>query len=149
MKVLLVCSSGGHFSGMMHLRSFWEKTERVWVTFRSPSTEGMLQQERVWWAFSPTNRHVGNLIRNFSLAVWVLLQEKPDVVLSTGAGVAVPFLVLARLLGSQTIFIESITRVTSLSVSARLVLPFSEVYVQWPQLQALYPQTHYAGVVNR
>lgn len=38
-------------------------------------------------------------------------------------------------------FVESVTRITTLSLSARLVLPFlSVLYVQWPQLQTLYPQ---------
>ncbi|MDJ0574868.1 MAG: hypothetical protein QNJ65_06830 [Xenococcaceae cyanobacterium MO_234.B1] len=68
-------------------------------------------------------------------------QESPDLVLSTGAGVAVPFLILAKLKGIKTAFIESFTRVKELSLSARLVLPFLDaLYVQWKQLQVKYPQ---------
>ena len=54
---------------------------------------------------------------------------------------AVPFLVLGRLFGSQVVFVESITRIDSLSLSARLVRPFLHVlYVHWPQLQSRYPR---------
>ena len=148
MKILLVCSSGGHFAAMMRLKRFWERKERVWVTFRNPSTEGSLVGEKVWWAFSPTNRNLVNLVRNFFLALYVLLKEKPELVMTTGAGVAVPFLILAHLLGARTVFIESITRVDSLSLSARLVAPFAEVYVQWPELQKHYPKTLYAGTMT-
>jgi beta-1,4-N-acetylglucosaminyltransferase len=148
MKILLVCSSGGHFSGMMRLKKFWERSERTWVTFRNPSTEGSLLGEKVWWAYSPTNRNLVNLVRNFFLAVYVLLKEKPDLVITTGAGVAVPFLWLAHLLGAQTVFVESITRVHSLSLSARLVSSFAEIYVQWPELQKHYPKTIYAGAIT-
>lgn len=148
MKLLLVCSSGGHLTGMMHLKRFWQEHERTWVTFRSPSTEGVLAQENTRWAYSPTNRHLLNLVRNFFLAVAIVLKEKPDLVISTGAGVGVPFLFLARLVGCRVAFVESITRADSLSLSARLVLPIADVYVQWPQLQKQYPKTIYAGIAG-
>jgi beta-1,4-N-acetylglucosaminyltransferase len=139
MKVLLVCSTGGHFSTCQQLRSFWQNYDHVWVTFRTPATEASLKDEQVYWAWSPTNRNLPNLIRNLLLSWKVLHREKPDVVISTGAGVSVPFLLLARLLGSQTIFVESITRVTDLSLSAKLALPFLHViYVHWEQLQSRY-----------
>lgn len=139
---MLVCSAGGHFRAIQELRPFWSSHERVWVTFQTASSEATLTSETAYWAWSPTNRHLPNLIRNYSLAWNLLLKEQPDLVISTGAGIAVPFLVLAKLLGKQTIFIESITRVEQLSLSARLALPFlDEIYVHWPQLQARYPQT--------
>jgi beta-1,4-N-acetylglucosaminyltransferase len=141
MKILLVCSTGGHFQALQQLRPFWDKHEQYWVTFRTESTEIGLNGKKVAWAFSPTNRNIPNLIRNLFLAVKVLRQERPDLVLTTGAGVAVPFIVLAKVLGSQTAFIESFTRIKQLSLSARLVLPFLDtLYVQWPQLQAKYPK---------
>lgn len=139
MKIMLVCSAGGHFSTCYQLRPFWQNHDHVWVTFRTSATEASLKNEKVYWAWSPTNRNISNLIRNFSLSWKVLRQEKPDMVISTGAGVSVPFLFLARLLGSQTIFVESITRVTDLSLSAKLALPFLHVvYVHWEQLQTRY-----------
>lgn len=71
----------------------------------------------------------------------MLRRPRPDVILSTGAGVAVPFLILGKLLGCRTVFVESITRIETLSLSARLALPFLDVlYVHWPQLQARYPR---------
>lgn len=141
MKILLVCSTGGHFKTLQQLQPFWEKHDRIWVTFHTTPTEIALQGEKVSWAYSPTNRNIPNLIRNFWLAWKVVTNERPDLVLSTGAGVAVPFLILAKLFGSQTAFVESITRVQELSLSARLVLPFLDVlYVHWLQLKTKYPQ---------
>jgi beta-1,4-N-acetylglucosaminyltransferase len=141
MTVLLVCSSGGHFKGLQQLRPFWENQERVWVTFRTATTEAELVEENVFWAYSPTNRNFPNFCKNLILALKLIRKNKPDVIISTGAGVAVPFLILGKLLGSKTVFIESVTRVNTLSLSAKLVLPFlSVLYVQWPQLQVRYPQ---------
>jgi UDP-N-acetylglucosamine:LPS N-acetylglucosamine transferase len=141
MKVLLVCSSGGHFKGLQQLRPFWEQHERVWVTFKTATTQAALTEETVSWAFSPTNRNLPNLFRNLLLAFQVISQTQPDLIISTGAGVAVPFLMIGKLFGSKTAFIESVTRIQTLSLSAKLLLPFlSVLYVQWPQLQARYPQ---------
>ena len=131
---------------MQTLQSFWNTHERVWVTFSTATTESALKGEKVYWAASPTNRNLPNLVRNFFLAWKVLLHESPDLVISTGAGVGVPFLVVAKILGSQTVFIELITRVKQLSLSARLVLPFLDaIYVHWPQLQARYHRAELIG----
>lgn len=141
MKILLVCSTGGHFRSMHELQLFWKTHERIWVTFHSSTTKSALDAEKVYWAWSPTNRNLPNLVRNFLLAWQVLYRERPQLVISTGAGVAVPFLILAKILGSQTVFIESITRVKQLSLSARLALPFLDaLYVRWSELQVRYPQ---------
>ncbi|MBD2666008.1 glucosyltransferase [Richelia sinica FACHB-800] len=141
MKFLLVCSSGGHFKALQQLHPFWENQERLWVTFRTATTEAELTEEKVFWAYSPTNRNFPNFCRNLLLAWQVIRKNRPDVIISTGAGVAVPFLILGKLFGKKTIFIESITRINTLSLSAKLTLPFlSILYVQWPQLQARYPQ---------
>jgi UDP-N-acetylglucosamine:LPS N-acetylglucosamine transferase len=146
MKIMLVCSAGGHFHAMQELKPFWGTHERVWVTFSSNTIKAILEAEKVYWAWSPTNRHLPNLVRNFFLAWKVLLQERPHVVISTGAGVAVPFLIVAKILGCQTVFVELFTRVEQLSLSARLVLPFLDaIYVHWPQLQTRYPQ---AEIIN-
>jgi beta-1,4-N-acetylglucosaminyltransferase len=142
MKIMMICSGGGHFRTLHHMRSLLECDTCIWVTFRSPQTEKTLQNELVYWAYSPTNRNLPNLIRNFWLAWAVLRQEQPDLILSTGAGVAVPFLILGKLLGCQTAFVESVTRVQQLSLSARLSEPFLDaLYVHWPQLQARYPKS--------
>jgi len=147
MKIMLVCSAGGHFRAMQELQPFWSNHQRVWVTFRTATAEAALASETAYWAWSPTNRNLPNLIRNYGLAWSLLLKEQPDLVISTGAGIAVPFLVLAKLFGKQTVFIESITRVEQLSLSARLALPFlDEIYVHWPQLQVRYPQSQLVGL---
>jgi beta-1,4-N-acetylglucosaminyltransferase len=141
MKILLICSSGGHFKALQQLRPFWQDSDPVWVTFKTATTEAALTGETVYWAYSPTNRNLPNLFRNLVLAFQVLKSDRPDVILSTGAGVAVPFLILGKLWGSQTVFIESVTRVTHLSLSAKLALPFlSVLYVHWPQLKQRYPK---------
>src|SRR5207237_7782811 len=83
----------------------------------------------------PTRRHVGNFLKNAALALGLLRRERPDVVISTGAGVAVPFIWVARLLAVPTIYVELLTRARDLSLTGRLVYPVaSRVVVRWPEL---------------
>lgn len=133
--VLLVCSTGGHLLELLALRSAWEDLDRIWVTFDRGDAHGLLAGERVVFAFGPTNRNVKNLLRNLFLAWRVLGLTRPCAVVSTGAGVAVPFAWLARVRRTRVVYIESLTRVGVPSLSGRLIAPFANrLYVQWPDL---------------
>jgi UDP-N-acetylglucosamine:LPS N-acetylglucosamine transferase len=133
--LLIVCSSGGHLLQMHELREAWEGFERVWVTFDKSDSRSLLREERVVHAYGPTNRNVPNLLRNLRLAVRVLRDERPAAILTTGAGVAVPFAWIGRLLGVPTVYVESVTRIDGLSLSARMIAPVAKrMYAQWPEL---------------
>jgi len=141
MKVLLVCSSGGHLGQMHTLRPWWGEHERLWVTFDGADSRSLLRDERVAWAFHPTTRNVPNLLRNLRLAIRLLRDERPDLVVSTGAGVAFPFFVVARLLGIKTAFIEVYDRIDSATLTGRLCYRFSDVFaLQWEEQKRSYPK---------
>ncbi|WP_444961237.1 UDP-N-acetylglucosamine--LPS N-acetylglucosamine transferase [Nocardiopsis sp. M1B1] len=138
--VLLVASSGGHLAQLCSLRPWWRHRERVWVTFRTPDAESALTGERVRWAFHPTTRHVGNLLRNSWLAVRVLRERRPCAVVTTGAGVALPFFALAWLLRIPTVYIEVYDRLDTPTLTARLCRPFTRLFLaQWEEQRAFMP----------
>ena len=142
----LVCSAGGHFLQLHSLGDVWRDVPRVWVTLPAVDTQSLLKEEQVRWAFGPTNRNLVNFFRNLRLAFSILREERPGTVLSTGAGVSVPFVWVARLLGIRTIFIEDLTRVSGLSLSGKLVYWVADVFlVQWPELAKRYRRAQYRG----
>lgn len=147
MRLLLIASSGGHIFEMFCLREFWKDKDRYWVTFPTADARSLLAGEKeVYWAAFPTVRNVPNLLRNMVLAVKLLLRNRPGMILTTGAGVAAPFLWLASLLGIPTVFVESITRITEISLTARLVKPFAtKMLVQWPELVEKYSGVEHHG----
>ena len=133
--LLIVCSSGGHLLQMLELRDAWSGFERVWVTFDKSDARSLLREERVLHAHSPTNRNIPNLLRNLRLAARVLREERPAAILTTGAGVAVPFAWAGKLFGIPTVYVESVTRIEGLSLSARMIAPVARrMYAQWPEL---------------
>lgn len=148
MKLLLVCTPGGHFSTMMGLKKFWSAYCREWVTYPRADTQQLRDKEVVHWVEKQEARDLWRACANFFRALSILRQSRPDLVVSTGASLAVPFLLASKLLSIKTVFIESITRASDLSLSGKLVYNFvDEFYVQWPECIERYPKAQYRGVV--
>ncbi len=141
MKALLVCSPGGHLAQLHQLRSWWDKHDRTWVTFAHPQAESLLVGERVIPAFSPTTRNIPNALRNLRLAITVIRAERPDVVISDGAGLAFPFFIMGRLLGVRTVYLEVYDRISRSTLTGRLCYPLADLFLlQWPEQVASYPR---------
>lgn len=145
-RALLVGSSGGHLAQLVAMADWWRETERRWVTFDTADAVSTLPGEQVAWAHHPTTRNIPNLLRNLVLAIRVLRDWRPDVVVSNGAAVAVPFFLVARLLGVRTVYLEVYDRVDSRTLTGRLVRPFTDLFlVQWPEQLDLYPEARLVG----
>jgi UDP-N-acetylglucosamine:LPS N-acetylglucosamine transferase len=142
MKVALVCSSGGHLAQLHRLEPWWRRHDRTWVTFRTPDAESLLAgQEIVVWAHHPTTRSIPNLLRNLRLAWRVLRSDRPDLVVSDGAGVALPFFLVARILRIKTVYVEVYDRIDEPSLTGRLCYPLSDLFVlQWEDQRRAYPR---------
>ena len=144
--VLLVASSGGHLLQLSQLKDQWPRRLRHWVSFDTPDARSLLEGEQVTWAFHPTNRHAGNLARNLWLAWRVIGKARPAAVVTTGAGVAVPFCYVGRIFGARVVYIESFARVSRPSLTGRLVHPVATAFfVQWPELQRFFPKARHEG----
>lgn len=146
MKIALVGSSGGHLTHLLALRTWWERHDRFWVTFDKPDATSVLADERVYWCHHPTNRNLPNLIRNTGLAWRVVRDERPDVIVSSGAAVAVPFFVVGKMIGARTVYLEVYDRIDSPTLTGRLVHPIADrFYVQWPEQLRFYRNARLAG----
>jgi UDP-N-acetylglucosamine:LPS N-acetylglucosamine transferase len=87
----------------------------------------------------------------FVLNLWeafqILRKEKPNVILSTGAGPAVPFAIIGRyFFGVRIIFIETITRIYKPSLTGRLMYWLAhDFFYQWEPLGRYFPKSKYGG----
>ena len=148
MKICLVCSHGGHLTETLQLLDAFADHKIFFATYHSRRDREIQQIAPAYFA-----ENIGKNLWRMTLAVpwafWLLRKERPDVVLSLGAEIAVPFFYLAKLLGIKTIYIESWCRVENLSLTGRLVYPVSDVFwVQWPELlQAVGRKARYRGAV--
>ncbi len=144
--ILLVSTQGGHLAHLDALRGWWGTRDRLWVCPDTPDVADRLAGERVVTSYSPTTRNVLNLLRNSRLAFRLLRSERPSLVVSAGAGVAVPFFVAAWLLRIPTAFIEVYDRLDTPTMTGRLCGPFTtRRIVQWESQLAFYPDAHLVG----
>ena len=143
MKICLVCSHGGHLTEMLELSEAFQGHDIFFVTYESERT-GRLNRA---YRFPNLTKDRLSLLSFIPRVLRILLKERPKVVVSTGAELAVPVFYLAKLLGIKTIFVESCCRVVHPSLTGRLIYPVADVFlVQWPSLVRSYgPRARYAG----
>jgi beta-1,4-N-acetylglucosaminyltransferase len=140
-KILLVGSSGGHLVQLYQLKKWWEKHDRVWVTFKKEDSQSLLKKEKKYWCYHPTNRNFKNLIKNSALAIKILLKEKPQIIVSTGAASAVPFFYLGKIFGIKLIYIEVYDRIDLPTLTGKIVYPVTDHFIlQWEEQKKFYPK---------
>ena len=153
--LLLVASTGGHLKQLHELKDFWSRYEHTWVTFPNANGPGLLKDEKsVIWSPFPTNfPNLPNNFRNILLALKMVLSGKYTHIISTGAGVGVPYIafgwIFSPFLKTKSIFIDSLTRTIGISFSMKLVyLFFSHIRLtQWPDNTRRFTRLLYKGKV--
>ena len=148
MKVCLVGSSGGHLTHLYMLKPFWKDKERFWVTFDKSDAKSLLEGEKMYPCYFPTNRSLKALIINTMLALKVLIKEKPDLIISSGAAVAVPFFYLGKLLGAKLIYIEVFDRIDKPTITGKMVYPITDIFVvEWEEMKEVYQKAVNLGSI--
>lgn len=136
-KVCLACSHGGHLTEMLQLQEAFEGHETFYFCYDAETTKGLPNAYRVPNMARNPIQFFLNLIRVFR----IFLKERPDLVVSTGAEIAIPVVLIARLMGIATMYIECGAQVTKASFTGRLMyLLADDFYVQWPELIHVYGQ---------
>ena len=147
MKLCIACSAGGHLSEIQQVQDYYKKHPYFFISFRRFDSEDLAKKNKVYFVADP-KRNPLDLIRNFLQSFFILLKEKPDAVISTGAGAALPALFIAALMGKKTVFIESFCRINSPSLSGRIAYRFAGLFlVQWKQNLKFFPKAKYKGAV--
>ena len=141
MKVCLVGSSGGHLTHLYMLKPFWKDKEHFWVTFDKEDARSLLEGEKMYPCYYPTNRSLRALIKNTKIAWKVLHKEKPDLIISCGAAVAVPFFYLGKKMGAKLVYIEVFDRIDKPTMTGKMVYPIVDKFiVQWEEQKKVYPK---------
>lgn len=148
LKICLVGSSGGHLTHLYMLESFWKDKERFWVTFDKADAKSLLADERVISCYYPTNRSLKALLINTALAWKTIRKERPDVIISSGAAVAVPFFYIGKLFGARLIYIEVYDRIDKSTMTGKMVYPITDKFiVQWEEMKKVYKKAINLGSI--
>ena len=134
MKICLVCSHGGHLTETLQILDAFEGHDIFFATYHSAREEDVTEITRAYFTEN-IGTSVFRMFRAFFWTILVLRGERPDVIVSLGAEIALPFFYLGKLMRIKTVFIESWCRVEALSKTGKLVYPIADLFlVQWPQL---------------
>ena len=149
MNVCIACSVGGHLTQALQVVESFEGQKVFFITFHAPA-EVLPKNYKVYKVEDPRRtilspfRFVVNALQTLA----ILCKERPDIVFSTGAGVAVAACYFGKLLGAKVIFLESASRVDTRSLTGRMVYPIADLFlVQWPELAEQYNHVEYVGTV--
>lgn len=149
-KICFAASSGGHLEEIACLKPIAEKYDSFLLTEYggfNPITIG----EKTYYISQINRREKAfalKFLKLFFYSLRILLREKPDIIISTGALATCPICVIGKILGIKIIYIESFARVENASLTGRLMYKIADLFiVQWKELLSIYPNAIYRGSI--
>jgi hypothetical protein len=145
-KLLAVSSGGGHWVQLLRIKDAFEGCEVIFVTVHE-SYRAQVPGHR-FYVVNDANRWTKTrlLMTAWRLA-GIIWNERPDVVISTGAAPGYLALRLGRIMGARTVWLDSIANVERLSMSGVRIGHSADLWLtQWPHLARPHGP-HYAGSV--
>ncbi len=132
--MLCVSSGGGHWVQLLRLRPALDGLDVAYVCVRREYGR-QVAGERFYRVVDATRWSRVALVRMAIQMVLILLRERPDVVISTGAAPGFVALRIGRLLGARTVWIDSVANAGKLSLSGRRIGRYADLWLtQWPHL---------------
>ena len=144
MRVCIVSSCGGHLTEVRSLANAYEKFDYFYVVNHKIHLSDDMMGKTIFITHSERDW-------KFFLNLWeafkILRRENPDVILSTGAGPAVPFAIVARIFFNiKIIYVETVTKITTPSLTGRIMYYLAhDFFYQWKRLEKFFPKGKYGG----
>ena len=145
-RVLAVASGGGHWVQLQRMMSAFDGCDVIYA-----STMASLRSEVAGHTFysvpDANRRRPIALIMLILQMTWIMIRQRPEFVISTGAAPGYIGLLFGKLVRAQTIWVDSIANVDKLSMSGRLAGKAADLWLtQWPHL-AKNHGPHFVGAV--
>ena len=143
MIAYLVASPGGHLDELeAAVKDVFAPQERAWVTVEGHRADGLRERGESVIVLPEFKRDPRAAITTARAAARLVHERRPRLVVTTGAGAAVPFCLAARLAGARLFFVESGTRMRGPSLTGRALGPVATAtLVQWPELATVFPRS--------
>ncbi len=130
---------------MLKLSPAWRERDYFFVLFKKPVLKEFEKREPVMYIPNP-ERNPFRFVHTAIVSLRIYLKQRPEVVLTTGAGMAVAFCYIAKAFGSKIVFIEDWCIVEKPSLSGRLLYPIADLFViQREHLKVFYPKAQVGG----
>lgn len=135
-KLGIISSKGGHLLQILQLKKLFLKYNRFWITFKGVDVVYYLKKEKVYYAYYPESRNLFNAIRNLYLAIKIFYKERPTHLISSGAGIAVPFFIIGKLFfKTKLIFIEPYDFIAYPSLTGKILYNLVDLFLVQHKVQ--------------
>ncbi|GMT42299.1 MAG: capsular polysaccharide biosynthesis protein [bacterium] len=136
LKIVLASSHGGHLTEILALKDVFHGHDCFYITYKGKTTGELEPAYRFGLYFK-------NPVLFFTIwfsLIRIFLKERPDVIFSTGAELAIPVFYVAKILfGCRLIYLECSAQVEAPSLTGRIVYPITDLFlVQWEPLLKRY-----------
>jgi UDP-N-acetylglucosamine:LPS N-acetylglucosamine transferase len=146
MRICLAASAGGHLTQLLKLSDCWNDHEVFWVSTLGSAVQKIQKFGRFYIIGECNREHPWQVLRVLKNCIRIILKEKPDVIISAGAGPACLLCIVGKLLGAKIVWVDSIANVERLSLSGRIIRPLADLILsQWPEVAKKYKSVCYAG----
>ncbi|MFB5661024.1 PssD/Cps14F family polysaccharide biosynthesis glycosyltransferase [Alteribacillus sp. HJP-4] len=151
-KVLFISSVGGHLTQLMQLSPLFDKYNYHLVTEETAITKKLRDEHPTSYLVYGARNYPLSYIFKFSFncvkSLLIFLQQRPDVVVTTGVHTSVPMCYIAKLFRKKVVFIESFAKTSSPTMSGKLVYPIADLFiVQWEGMLKHYPKAVHGGAI--
>lgn len=150
LKICLAASGGGHVRQLLDLEPVWSAHDYFFVTEDTALGASLADKHRTYFVphvavgqarLGAPVKMVTGAIRSIFRSAKIIWRERPDVVISTGAGAVFFAVAWARLFGARTVVIESFARFDRPSIFSRVAAPWAHhLVVQSKALAPFYPK---------
>ncbi len=146
MKICLAASAGGHLTELLKLADSWQQYEVFYVSTANIVAKKLNRYGPTHVVGECNREHLLQVFLVLFRCVRVIIHERPNVIISTGAAVGCIMCFLGKLLGAKVVWIDSIANVGWISLSGRMVRHIADLFlVQWPEVAEQYSNVEYSG----
>jgi len=147
-KICLISSSGGHYEQILMLKKLNEFYEVFVITEKTKYNS----DEKNIYLIQQVNRKeklfLFKMTINFFKLLKIYFQEKPDVIISTGALSVIPMFLIGKIMNKKLIFIESFAKTNTPTMTGKLLYRFTDLFiVQWDEMKKVYPNAIVLGSI--
>lgn len=138
-RVMLVSSSGGHWTELRRLAPAFDACDRIWCSV-IPEMAREVAPDRFLLVPDASRWNKLRLAWSALRVLFALVRVRPDVVVSTGAAPGYFAILFARLVGARSVWLDSIANAEELSMSGQKATRVATLTLtQWPELGAPIP----------
>lgn len=147
--VLAIASGGGHWVQLLRLRPAFEGCHVIFATTKDSYASDISEDEQFRVVPDCNRWDKWKLIKGTLAILKLIITERPDVVISTGAAPGFLAIRIAKLIGKKTIWIDSIANAEELSLSGLKARSHCDGWItQWEHLSNVKGPNYYGNVLG-